>query len=377
MSDIHLSTAFGDFKLHRFPSRKHELLRAWDAADEYLLQSLAGLEVHQQNILIVNDAFGALGVCLHAWKPVSWSDSWLAFHALDQNLVNNHVDSKTISTLPATDTPCFSPSLVLIKVPKSLALLEDQLLRLKPLLTESSRIIVAGMVKTMPSSLWKLLERLIGPTQTSLAQKKARLIEASIDTAIELPENPYPVKWRLEGTALELSNHANVFSRAGLDIGSRFLLQHLPQSPGFADIVDLGCGNGVLGLVAGHQNAEARVHFVDESYMAIASARTNFRQIDPQLKRAEFQIGDGLASHSRHSADLILCNPPFHQSHTIGDTLALNMFKQSARVLRENGQLWVVGNRHLNYHRKLRKWFKQVDLIASNRKFVILKAALN
>ncbi len=372
MSDIHLSTSFGHFELHRFPSRKRELLRAWDAADEYLLQSLAGVD--DQDILLVNDAFGALGVCLQHLKPVSWSDSWLGFHALSLNLARNHYDPAVVSTLPATDTPRTPPSLVLIKVPKSLALLEDQLIRLKPLLREDSRVIVAGMVKTMPSSLWKLLERLIGPTQSSLAQKKARLIEVRVDTGIELPGNPYPVSWQLEGTAFNISNHANVFSRASLDIGSRFLLQHLPRSTGFSDIIDLGCGNGVLGLVAGEQNPGSQVHFIDESYMAVASASMNFRQVDPELERAEFHTGDGLAGYAKHSADLVLCNPPFHQSHTIGDQVALNMFKQSAAVLRENGQLWVVGNRHLNYHHKLKRWFNQVELIASNRKFVIFKA---
>lgn len=375
MSDTNLSTPFGEFELHRFPSRKRELLRAWDAADENLLHSLASLDRQQRDILIVNDAFGALGVCLHHLAPLSWSDSWLAFHALCKNLARNQCEPASVSKLAATETPRMAPSLVLIKVPKSLALLEDQLLRLKPLLTENSRMIVAGMVKTMPSSLWKLLEELIGPTQTSLANKKARLIEVKVNSDIRLPENPYPTTWPLEGTSFKISNDANVFSRAGLDIGSRFLLQHLPQCPGVSDIVDLGCGNGVLGLVAGHRNSEARIHFLDESYMAIAAAHKNFQQIDPQLKRAVFQVGNGLAGYHENSADLILCNPPFHQSHTIGDTLAMDMFRQSSRVLRKNGQLWVVGNRHLNYHHKLKRWFKRVELVASNRKFVILRTA--
>lgn len=377
MADTHLSTSFGDFELHRFPSRRRELLRAWDAADEYLLQSFAGLAGDRQDILIVNDAFGALAVNLHHLNPLSWSDSWLGLRALNENLLRNDYDPASVGTLPATETPCGSPSLVLIKVPKSLALLEDQLIRLKPVLRKDSRIIVAGMVKTMPASLWKLLERLIGPTQSSLAQKKARLIEVSVDDGIGLPENPYPTKWRLEGTSFEMTNHANVFSRASLDIGSRFMLQHLPRPAGALDVIDLGCGNGVLGLMAGAQNPQCRVHFVDESYMAVASARINFRQVDPELERAEFHVGDGLAGYDKHSADLILCNPPFHQSHAIGDRIALNMFKQSAGVLRRNGQLWVVGNRHLNYHHKLKRWFDRVDLIASNRKFILLKATIN
>jgi 23S rRNA (guanine1835-N2)-methyltransferase len=372
-SETRLITPAGDFELHRYPARKRELLRAWDAADEYLLHELSAQNLPQQKTLILNDSFGALAVALNQLAPLSWSDSWMAHQAMRKNLERNALDPASVSILPSTDVPDESPALVLIKVPKSLALLEDQLIRLKPLLTEQSRVIVAGMVKTMPSSLWKMLEKIIGPTQTSLAKKKARLIEVSVDPRLAIPENFYPICWRLEGTEFEIINHANVFSRERLDLGTRFLLQHTPHTKGSREIIDLGCGNGVLGLMAAQKNPEARLHFVDESYMAIASARANFQQLDATLKRAKFHLGNGLANFDKHSADLVLCNPPFHHSHATGDTLALAMFGQSADVLREDGGLWVVGNRHLDYPIKLKRWFRSVDVVASNNKFVILK----
>jgi 16S rRNA (guanine1207-N2)-methyltransferase len=293
---------------------------------------------------------------------------------LRENLKRNTCDPDSVGVLPSTQTPPESTPLVLIKVPKSLALLEHQLIRLKPLLTEHCQVIVAGMVKTMPSSLWKMLEKLVGPTVTSRAHKKARLIEVSVDPRLSLPESPYPRNWTLEGTALEITSHANVFSRERLDIGTRLLLQHLPQTEGAVDIIDLGCGSGLLGLMAAQQNPEARLHFVDESYMAIASARANFQQLDASLQRAKFHLGDGLAEFGKEAADLILCNPPFHQSHAIGETVALSMFRHSARVLGDGGDLWVVGNRHLDYHLKLRRWFNSVEVVASDKKFVILRA---
>ena len=376
MSETRLITPEGEFELRRYPPRRRELLRAWDAADEYLLQRLYESNLRQRQTLIVNDSFGALAVALQQLSPDSWSDSWLAHQALRENLKRNACDPDSVRILPSTQTPDKSPDLVLFKVPKSLALLEDQLIRLKPLLTQSSRVIVAGMVKTMPSSLWKMLESIIGPSETSRAQKKARLIEVSVDPQLHLPENPYPRRWTLEGTAFEIINQSNVFSRERLDIGTRFLLQHLPRTEGPREIIDLGCGNGLLGLMAAQQNPEASLSFIDESYMAIASARANFKQIDPTLQRAKFYLDDGLAEFQKHAADLILCNPPFHQSHAVGDAVALSMFRQSASVLRDRGELWVVGNRHLDYHFKLRRWFSSVDVVTSNKKFVILRAVV-
>ena len=374
MSETRLITPLGEFELRRYPARKLELLRAWDAADEYLLEKLSVSNPQQEQTLIVNDSFGALAVSLHQLSALSWSDSWLAHQALRENLKHNARNPDSVRILPGSESPETSPALVLIKVPKSLALLEDQLIRLKPLLTEHSRVIVAGMVKTMPSSLWKMLERIIGPTETSLAQKKARLIEVNVDPLLPLPENPYPRRWTLEGTAFEITNLSNVFSRERLDIGTRFLLQNLPRTEGPLEVIDLGCGNGLLGLMAAQQNTETRLSFVDESYMAIASARVNFKQLDPTLQRAKFYLGNGLAEFEKNVADLILCNPPFHQSHAIGDTVALSMFRRSAGVLRDGGEMWVVGNRHLDYHRKLKRWFSLVDVVTSNKKFVILKA---
>lgn len=372
--ETHLITPRGEYELHRYPPHKRELLRAWDAADEYLLHSLSEQNLHPKPCLIVNDGFGALAVANKQLSPLSWSDSWLAHQALRENLIQNACDPDAVRVLPSIQTPDESPALVLIKVPKSLALLEDQLMRLKPLLNTHSRIIVAGMVKTMPASVWKMLESIIGPTTTSRAWKKARLIEVSVDTQLTLPTNPYPRRWSLEGTAFEILNCANVFSRERLDIGTRLMLQHLPPTEGPTEIIDLGCGNGVLGLIAAQQNPHASLHFVDESYMAIDSAKANFRQVDNTLQRAEFQLGDGLVELEKKSADLVLCNPPFHQSHALGNSVAMSMFKQSARVLNEAGELWVVGNRHLDYHFKLKRWFRTVDVAASNKKFVVLKA---
>jgi 23S rRNA (guanine1835-N2)-methyltransferase len=374
MSETCLISPAGEFELHRYPARRRELLRAWDAADEYLLTMLAEQNLYRQATLIVNDGFGALAVALHQQSPTSWSDSWLSHQALRENLKRNACDPDSVRVLPSTESPDGSSSLVLIKVPKSLALLEDQLIRLKPCLTEHCRVFVAGMVKTMPSSLWKLLEKIIGPTDTSRAYKKARVIEVKVDLQLPIPENPYPRRWALEGTDLEICNHANVFSRERLDIGTRFLLQNLPQVKTASEFIDLGCGNGLLGLVSAQQNPQAKVHFADESYMAIASARTNFGQIDESLSRAEFHLGNGLSSFDQNSADVVLCNPPFHQSHAVGDTLAMLMFKQSAEVLRDGGELWVVGNRHLDYPFKLKRWFSRVEIVTSNKKFVILRA---
>lgn len=365
----------GAFDLIRLPLRRNELLQPFDAADEYLLHHLAehGLPAPGSRVLICNDGFGALALALSDCRPDAVSDSFLSQQATRINLERNAIAADAVRLLHSLEALPGAYDLVLIKVPKTLGLLEYQLLQLRAHLQPNAQIILAGMVKMLPASVWQLVERIIGPTNTALARKKAKLIFAQAAPLAKAPANPYPVRYRLENTDHWIVNHANVFSRDSLDIGTRFFLQHLPADLGQAEIVDLGCGNGVVGLIAAERNPEATLHFVDESYMAAASARENFIAAFGNDRQATFRVGDGLQDFASDSADLVLCNPPFHQQYLQGDQIALAMFNDAKRVLRAHGELWVVANRHLDYPRALDKLFGGHRLVAANPKFVILK----
>ncbi|MCP3665068.1 MAG: methyltransferase, partial [Gammaproteobacteria bacterium] len=193
------------------------------------------------------------------------------------------------------------------------------------------------------------------------------------DASIVPHESIYPICYKLENLPYVMVNHASVFSRDKLDIGTRFFLQQIPAEGIYGDIIDLGCGNGVAGLVAAELNQNARIVFYDESYMAVASAQESYER-SGLLNRTRFRVGDCLDGYSDQSADLILCNPPFHQQQVVGDYVAMRMFKQSRRALKPGCKLLVIGNRHLGYHIKLKRLFNQVETIASNSKFVVLSA---
>lgn len=366
----------GQFKLNRTSSRTRGTLQAWDAADEYLLYRIAEEMVPEpgNRVLIVNDSFGALAVALSILQPSVMSDSWLSHQATLYNLSQNGLAKSSINLLNCLDPLPMSYQLVLIKVPKTLSLLEYQLIRIKPHLTADAKVLLAGMVKHLPPSVGTLIERILGPSKPSLTRKKARLITVITNSDRTLIDNPYPCCYRLEQTNYRIANHANVFSREKLDIGTRFFLQHVPSSPKFHDIIDLGCGNGVVGLIAAERNPWATLHFIDESYMAIASARENFYRAFGTERKATFTSGDALRGVVSGSADLILCNPPFHNQHAIEEETAREMIRQSKMTLRPLGELWLIGNRHLRYDRAVDQWFGNQTVVASNSKFVIIKA---
>ena len=372
-----LELSQGKFHLHRLPKTQNDPLQAWDAADEYLLNHLFEHNTLQpdSNILILNDTFGALSVVLSEFSPIAASDSWLSHQATLYNLQANHLNMETVSLHSCLEIPILSYDFVLIKVPKTLALFEYELLQLRSMVKPDCQIILAGMIKSLPKSVWKLTERILGPTSTSLAKKKSRLIFVKPDNTLAEAINPYPEYYTLENTDYTIYNHANVFSRDHLDIGTRFFLQHLPLIPDAKNIIDLGCGNGILGIMTARQHPDAHIYFVDESYMAIASARQNFQAAFSCHRQADFCLADGLTDFADNHADLILCNPPFHQQHAVADHIAQQMFKDAFRSLQTGGELWVIGNRHLAYHNALKRHFKQISQVACNAKFVVFKCA--
>ncbi|MHC5256579.1 methyltransferase [Streptomyces sp. UC4497] len=377
-----LTTPWGDVDLTRFPENPRDQLRAWDAADTYLLRHLADTGTDLTGaVTVVGDRWGALATALTGipgCTPTLISDSYLGQQATYANLTRNeHTGARLLTT---QDTPPETIDVLLVRVPKSLALLEDQLHRLRPAVHANTVVVGTGMVKEIHTSTLNLFERIIGPTRTSLAEKKARLIFTEPDPTLAPDPNPWPHTYQLPSDIGPLSarpvvNHAGVFCAEHLDIGTRFLLQHLPRDTDARRIVDLGCGNGVVGTSAALTHPNADVLFTDESHQAVASAEATYAEnVGDRPGKAEFRVADGLADTPPGDVDLILNNPPFHTHQATTDATAYRMFTQARAALRPGGELWVVGNRHLGYHVKLRRLFGNSQLVASNAKFVILKA---
>lgn len=370
----HLVTPYGEFELLRYPSQSDDPLQAWDAADEYLLDTLAQSPLPDGPVIIMNDSFGTLTLALHSHTPLLVSDSFISRRGAEENLRRNGIEPETLRWQDALAPLPANPALVIIKVSKYQALLEQQLILLSQVVTPQTRIVAAGKAKEIHSSTLQLFEKWLGDTTTSLAWKKARLIYCQPRANAAQMRNPYPTVWPLEGTTMQIRNHANVFSRTSLDIGARFMLEHLPVMSA-RHVIDLGCGNGVLGLSLLARDAEVDVTFCDESCMAITSARENVELNVPEaLSRAHFMLNNCLDNVASGYADRIVCNPPFHQLQAITDHIAWQMFTDARRVLPRGGDLWVVGNRHLDYHNKLKRLFGNTQVIAANKKFVILRA---
>lgn len=375
-------TSPSKLNLQRYPKNKDQSLRAWNAADELIIEHLNHhLTKIPRKTLIINDQFGALSICLEKFSPMVWSDSFLSQLAYQQNFANNQIDADNISIL----NPNFDNSapfeqlksndndkidLLIIRIPKHNSLLQFQLRQIKPYLSESSIVIAAGMTKEIHNSNLKVFEDEIGTTKTSLAKKKARLVFSH--PAEKRHESMSVSRYELHEYQLTIYGLAGVFSRQKLDIGTQVLLQHLPELLPHQKVIDLGCGSGVIAAVMASRYPDNEFTLTDESRLAIESAKLTFAS--NQMHNAQFFQTDCLKGLPDNHYDYVLCNPPFHQQNVQTLTIASTMFRQAAKKLKQDGELRVVANRHLKYRALLNRYFGQINPISADNKFTVWSA---
>lgn len=356
--------------LERIPrSNAEQSLQAFDAVDEYLLQQT----LPAGPVVIFNDTFGALSAGLHPREIWNSGDSLVSQCAIRHNLDLNNLDTRSVHFLNSlTDIP-IKPAVVILRIPKSRVFLEYQLQQIRLIADKETMIIAGAKARDIHCATLALFEARLGPTHTSLAYKKARLVFAQLAPLVEKSVSLLQ-SWTIHPAGWTITNYANVYSRQALDLGARLFLDQLPKDLS-GKLVDLGCGNGVIGMQLLKLNPEAHVDFVDESWMAVASSQLNVeRNIPSTLARSQFVVNHSLTGYPCDSLQAVCCNPPFHQHYTLTDSIAWQMFVDAKRCLVPGGELRIVGNRHLDYHRKLKKLFGHCHLLASDARFVVLQA---
>ncbi|PXX91114.1 class I SAM-dependent methyltransferase [Marinobacter vulgaris] len=350
-------------------------LRAWDAADEQLLaQTFARFAPESSpRVLVVDDQFGALTLGLAAFAPVSFADSCSLAVAL---VMNAHAAESVAAPLSWLAPPEGPFDLVVMRIPRQVDYLACLLRWVNSVLAPEGTLLAAGMIKHLPDSSAGVFADLVHTREVCPARKKARVIVAA-------PGDPTLRNWTelWKGYPLPQSGHSvnampAVFARDRLDIGTRLLLPLVRRTAGglepAARVLDLACGNGVLGLAALAENPELAVTFSDVSSQAVASARNNALNAFPEAE-VDFYHSDGIPEEAGRF-QLIILNPPFHEGGVVGDHIALRLFRQVARHLVPGGRMLMVGNRHLGYHRSLKRFFSTVRQLDADPRFVVFEA---
>ena len=174
---------------------------------------------------------------------------------------------------------------------------------------------------------------------------------------------------RPEGTYTILTM-PGIFSWEHLDEGTALLLDYLGAEPE-NDVLDVGCGYGIIGLAAAR--AGAHVVLVDDNLLAVRCTTTNVR-LNGLDGRCEVLASDLTQAVQERQFDLVLSNPPFHQGVDVSTSVAVRLVREAFDVLRQRGRLRIVANAFLPYDRAMRDVFGNVQVVAENARYRVLEA---
>lgn len=358
--------------LRRHPDVEASNLFAVDATDRLLLDTAAAdLTADPNGLVVIGDHYGALtlgaAVRFGASGIRTGQDALVGELALAGNAERLGLTDRYRS-LPLAPELLEGARVVLWQAPKSLAELAEISSLIATQADPAVRVFLGGRVKYLTPAINEVLGRYFTDLQAGLARQKSRVITAgTIRAGFDRPEFPERA-WHAE-EQLWVCAHGGVFGGTAIDIGTRRLvsvLDRLPAAAAATTAVDLGCGTGVLATLLARQGRQ--VVATDQSAAACASARATAaaNQVDVTVRRE-----DALAGQATGSADLVVCNPPFHLGGTVHPGAAGKLFSAAARVLRPGGELWVVYNSHLAYRPQLQRLVGPTRQVHRDAKFTV------
>lgn len=350
------------YNIKRYDLSEDRSLKAWSAADEYLLQAFTDLEKKPNHLGIYGDRFGFLGCNLHSFTPTLIFTQKSQQKAIDANLNTHNIPLLNYSDLlsPLESEMDFA----LVNVPKSLELFQVYLEQIANNSSDDITVICAFMTRHFTPNLLQIAQEYFEVAEQSKAVKKARLLALTKKKSTIRKELITSLNYNNQ----EYKQYFGVFSAQHIDYATQFFLDHLEIDDTDEHILDLASGNGIIGNEIFKQLPDAEIHLLDDSYLAVASAKLNVEGAN-----IHHHFNNELSLFDDDTFDLIVTNPPFHFEYEINIQIPLQLFRGCLRCLKKGGNLQIVANRHLNYKVHLEPLFSSVEVIAEDKKFIVYK----
>ena len=354
--------------LRRRPDLEGPDLPATDAADRLILDESAAARtgVGPGDLVVIGDGYGALtlgsaaagatGIRVHQ-DPLT-GELALAANAAEAGL------AAAYASLPLERGLVAGARVVLLRLPRSLDALRDIAGLVAAHADPDVVVFAGGRIKHMTPAMNDVLGEFFGRVDVTHARQKSRVLVAR---GPHDGRDPVPAQITQDG--IVVCAYGGAFAGASVDIGTRFLLAHLPE-PRDGRAIDLACGTGVVAAALAMRHPSLRVYACDQSAVAVASARAT-AAANGVADRVEVARDDMLRSLPDAGSSFIALNPPFHVGGAVTEGIAPRMFAEAARVLRPGGELWTVWNSALHYRPALERLVGPTRQVARNAKFTV------
>lgn len=175
----------------------------------------------------------------------------------------------------------------------------------------------------------------------------------------------------LRNNSFIFTSATGVFSKKGIDFGSRVLVESFVVPKVAGDILDLGCGYGPIGISLANHYKNRNVVMVDINERAVSLAEKNAHQ--NKVTNVSIMQSDGFTNIIDHKFAAIVTNPPIRA----GKKVIYAFFKESNRYLVDGGELWVVIQKKQGAPsaiKYLKTIFSDVEIMTRQKGYYIIRA---
>lgn len=175
---------------------------------------------------------------------------------------------------------------------------------------------------------------------------------------------------KLRGQAMKFVTDSGVFSKTGVDYGSRVLIEAMELREKDR-VLDVGCGYGPIGLSAAKIAVGGHVTMIDINERAVELAKENAKL--NQVSNVTVVQSDLFEAVKNERFDTILTNPPIRA----GKAVVHRIFEEGYELLNEGGSMWVVIQKKQGAPsalEKLESLFGEVDEVTKDKGYRIFRA---
>lgn len=189
---------------------------------------------------------------------------------------------------------------------------------------------------------------------------------------VDLKSNIEKYKTRIFDKEFCFNTDNGVFSKSKLDFGTRCLLENLPLEEIKGEILEVGCGYGVIPIILTRiVDKIESFDAVDVNKRALHLAEMNKRE--NFAPKVNFFLSDCYKNINK-KYDVIISNPPIRAGKNIVYEIVMN----ARNYLKEDGKLFIVINKDQgakSLYKDLEKVYK-CELINKKKGFWIIKCIL-
>lgn len=189
---------------------------------------------------------------------------------------------------------------------------------------------------------------------------------------VDLKSNIEKYKTRIFDKEFCFNTDNGVFSKSKLDFGTRCLLENLPLEEIKGEILEVGCGYGVIPIILTRiVNKIESFDAVDVNKRALHLAEMNKKE--NFAPKVNFFLSDCYKNINK-KYDVIISNPPIRAGKNIVYEIVMN----ARNYLKEDGKLFIVINKNQgakSLYKDLEKVYK-CELINKKKGFWIIKCIL-